>query len=155
MTIKSSPPPPSHQVITSTQRDFPGPSKQITARPPPHLSDGGLKSQNSTNFLNDQGGPFGKQRLTNGHASGDVANGGQSLNLSPEQQAIIRSRTENQKLPHRSRAQLMRTQTDFGPKHQVRSSRIGGAEEVGELRHGWEDQYNSSEFLGLLSSVRH
>lgn len=26
-------------------------------------------------------------------------------------------------------------------------------EEHGELRHGWEDEYNSSEFLGQLNSV--
>ncbi len=53
--------------------------------------------------------------------------------------------------PHR---QLLRANTDYGPRRPSPSTRSGIAEENWELRHGWEDQYNSSEYLGLLSSVR-
>ena len=156
MTIIASPP--FRQGNASAQRDFPGSSTnhnvQFASQPPLQLVDGVLKSQTLKNPLNDRNGAFGKQIFTNGHAAGGIANGRANVNLSPEQQELIRSRTDSQKLVHRPRAPITRTQTDFGPNHQIRSSRLGVAEEVGELRHGWEDQYNSSEFLGLLSSVR-
>ena len=49
---------------------------------------------------------------------------------------------------------LLRANTDYGPRRQSPSTRLKIAEENWELRHGWEDQYNSSEYLRLLSSVR-
>ncbi len=52
--------------------------------------------------------------------------------------------------PHR---QLLRSNTDYGSRRHSPSARHNIAEENWELRHGWEDQYNSSEYLGLLSSV--
>ena len=53
----------------------------------------------------------------------------------------------------RTRRQLQRANTDRGPRRQSPSTARGNPEENWELRHGWEDQYNSSEYLGLLSSV--
>lgn len=62
---------------------------------------------------------------------------------------------ENQEmLAGRPRGQLVRANTDYGPRRQSQSQEAQVAEENWELRHGWEDQYNSSEYLGLLSSVR-
>ncbi len=55
----------------------------------------------------------------------------------------------------RPTAQLVRANTDYGPRREQQSvvKRDAGPEENWELRHGWEDQYNSTEYLGLLSSV--
>lgn len=57
--------------------------------------------------------------------------------------------------PHgiRPKGQLLRANTDIGPRRESHASRPNVTEENWELRHGWEDQYNSSEYLGLLSSV--
>lgn len=57
--------------------------------------------------------------------------------------------------PHgaRPKSQLLRASTDIGPRLESPAPRRDIAEENWELRHGWEDQYNSSEYLGLLSSV--
>lgn len=53
----------------------------------------------------------------------------------------------------KSKPQLLRANTDHGPRRQSPLLTHDVAEENWELRHGWEDQYNSSEYLGLLSSV--
>lgn len=53
----------------------------------------------------------------------------------------------------RPKGQLLRASTDLGPARESLSSKRDVTEENWELRHGWEDQYNSSEYLGLLSSV--
>ena len=53
----------------------------------------------------------------------------------------------------RPRVQLQRANTDHGPQGRSSPGTSQAAEENWELRHGWEDQYNSSEYLGLLSSV--
>lgn len=53
----------------------------------------------------------------------------------------------------RPNTQLARANTDNGPRRQSSVTKHDAAEENWELRHGWEDQYNSTEYLGLLSSV--
>lgn len=53
----------------------------------------------------------------------------------------------------RPAAQLLRASTDTGPTRESPGTKRDVTEENWELRHGWEDQYNSSEYLGLLSSV--
>lgn len=53
----------------------------------------------------------------------------------------------------RPRGHLQRANTDRGPRRQSLSNARSVPEENWELRHGWEDQYNSSEYLKLLSSV--
>lgn len=53
----------------------------------------------------------------------------------------------------RPKGQLLRASTDLGPARDSPASKRDVTEENWELRHGWEDQYNSSEYLGLLSSV--
>lgn len=155
MTVIASPPPQFSQ--RKTNGDFSGPSNlhngQFLARPTRPPAESTPSAYSLANVHSDRGIARGKPRLANGHAAGDGALNGVNHNLSPEQQELIRSHTENQKLAHRPRAQLTRTQTDFGANHQAKPTRAGAAEDIGELRHGWEDQYNSSEFLGLLSSV--
>lgn len=53
----------------------------------------------------------------------------------------------------RPTVQLLRASTDIGPTRELPGTKRDITEENWELRHGWEDQYNSSEYLGLLSSV--
>lgn len=53
----------------------------------------------------------------------------------------------------RPRPQLQRANTDHGPQRRSSPGTSQASEENWELRHGWEDQYNSSEYLGLLTSV--
>lgn len=89
--------------------------------------------------------------LVNGHATGHVASS-EPDNMS-ETQTIPRSRTENhQALAQRPKASMIRSKTDYKPERMF-PNRDGSVEEHGELRHGWEDEYNSSEFLGQLNSV--
>lgn len=158
MTVIASPPPvPMSFHHGNTLGNFAGPSNNpnghFPVRPARQSASSNPAPHGLASLQSDSTGAVEKQRFTNGHAPGDLPMPTPNHNLSPEQQELIRSRTENQRLVHRPRAQLMRTQTDFGPNHQARPARGGPAEETGELRHGWEDQYNSSEFLGLLSSV--
>ena len=89
--------------------------------------------------------------LVNGHAAGHVASSEPNNMLDP--QSIPRSRTENhQALAQRPKASMTRSKTDYKPD-KISLTREASVEEHGELRHGWEDEYNSSEFLGQLNSV--
>ena len=154
MTVIASPPPlPASFGHANSHSAHVGPSNLQNNYFPARSSHQLLNGISASHGQNGPQDSTGKQRLINGHTARNIATAGGTHNISPEQQEPIRSRTESQKLANRPRGQLTRTQTDFGSKHQAHSSRDGPAEEVGELRHGWEDQYNSSEFLGLLSSV--
>ena len=51
----------------------------------------------------------------------------------------------------RPRQQLLRAATDFGPRKTSPSR--PSSDEDWELRHGWEEQYNSEEYLTILNSV--
>ena len=53
----------------------------------------------------------------------------------------------------RPKNELLRANTDINLRRRSPSASRGASEENWEMRHGWEDQYNSSEYLGLLSSV--
>lgn len=94
----------------------------------------------------------GRQQMANGHSASEPTTSSESPpeNPPPDQLNLIRARTAEHKQVRRSRPQISRTSTDLGPGAGKRANPV---EETGELRHGWEDQYNSSEFLGLLSSV--
>ncbi|KAL8708095.1 MAG: hypothetical protein Q9220_006948 [cf. Caloplaca sp. 1 TL-2023] len=48
---------------------------------------------------------------------------------------------------------LVRSNTDLGPRHPLLQERPLMSEESWELRHGYEEQHNSVEFLGQLSST--
>jgi hypothetical protein len=61
---------------------------------------------------------------------------------------------DNQEIAaNRPNAQLVRANTDCAPRRHSPVIKRDLPEENWELRHGWEDQYNSTEYLGLLSSV--
>ena len=91
-------------------------------------------------------------RLVNGHSSGHVPSS-QPNNESLEPQKISRTHTEvHRTLAHRPNASMTRSKTNYEPEN-LSSSREISVEEHGELRHGWEHEYNSSEFLGKLNSV--
>ncbi|MCJ1469945.1 hypothetical protein MMC07_008589 [Pseudocyphellaria aurata] len=57
--------------------------------------------------------------------------------------------------PHgaRPKGQLQRANTDVGPRRESPAPRPNTTQENWELRHGWDDQYNSSEYLNTLSST--
>lgn len=159
MAVIASPPPvPTHYHQGSTHEGYAvaGPSNsqnaQLSAWPSPQLTSGAPTNKALASGEGTHSGRQGKQKLAYGQSStGDSATTGPSYNILPEHQVLMRSRTEEQNLVHRPRTQLLRTKSDFG--HQASSRRSTAVEETGELRHGWEDQYNSTEFLGLLSSV--
>ena len=127
--------------------DFTGPSANQRSQPSRGSFNRPQRGATTTGELSSP--PNGHNRRSNGSQAIDMA-GTQPNRESQEQQALSRSRTaDNEALAHRLKPQLTRRKTDYDRDHQSTSA----TEEAGELRHGWEDQYNSSEFLGLLSSV--
>lgn len=50
----------------------------------------------------------------------------------------------------RPAAPLMRAKSDFGPR---RTGENGSDDEDWKMRHGWEDEFTSHEYLSLLNSV--
>ena len=106
---------------------------------------------------NGRSNPQGGTRLENGLVDGDTEHVASSEpnGSSFKPQSVSRVRTENhQAFAHRPRAMLTRSKTNYEPES-ISSIRDRTMEEHGELRHGWEDEYNSSEFLGQLNSVHH
>ena len=90
--------------------------------------------------------------LVNGHAVAHAALS-EPHNESSEIQTVPSTRRENhQVMAHRPKTSMTRSKTTYEPENGL-STRETSAEEHTELRHGWEDQYNSSEFLGQLNSV--
>lgn len=125
-----------------------GPSRgstngQSTGRPLVNLENGRASSQDSNGL---------EIGLVNGHTAGHVASS--EPNHEPlEPHNMSRVRTENhQTFAHRPKASMTRSKTDYEPAN-ISSTRETSVEEHGEIRHGWEDEYNSSEFLEKLSSV--
>ena len=53
----------------------------------------------------------------------------------------------------RPSSQLQRANTDSNMRRRQTNASNEAVEEDWEMRHGWEDQYTSNEYLGLLSSV--
>lgn len=48
---------------------------------------------------------------------------------------------------------LVRSNTDVGPRRPLVSQQPEPAEDNWELRHGWDEQYNSAEYLSTLTAV--
>ena len=106
---------------------------------------------------NDRSTPQVSIGLQNGLVNGDAKDVASSEpnGSSFKPQNVSRARTENhQAFAHRPKAMLTRSKTNYEPES-ISSIRERSVEEHGELRHGWEDEYNSSEFLGQLNSVHH
>lgn len=98
-----------------------------------------------------QGGSESGNGLVNVDADHVVSSDTNDKSLKP--QNVLRSRTEyHQPLTHRPKPSMTRSKTNHESKN-MSSSTETKAEENGELRHGWEDEYNSKEFLGQLNSV--
>lgn len=49
---------------------------------------------------------------------------------------------------------LQRARSDFGPRHRGERNAAMVEEDLWRMRHGWEDEYTSSEYLAILNSVR-
>ena len=50
---------------------------------------------------------------------------------------------------------LTRAKSDYGPRRAVQRGPQKGDDESWKMRHGWEDEYSSTEYLSLLNSVGH
>lgn len=50
-------------------------------------------------------------------------------------------------------AALLRAKSDFGPRHRDEPSSPPPDDKLAHIRHGWDDEYNSNEYLSLLHSV--
>lgn len=139
-----------------TYEGFTGPlhtqNGQSSTAPSLQLINSKSSSQHLSNGEAARSVAPGKQRMANGDPAGDFATSTAlpPNKISPEQLELIRARTAEYNQVHRSRPLISRTNTDLGPGAGRHAHFV---EETRELRHGWEDQYNSSEFLGLLSSV--
>ena len=144
--------PPAAQASGTAYADFASPSSTHTDQLQPRPSGRPNGGPNAVRDLSTLSNGQGKRH--NVAQAVDSASA-QSNEILPEQQELARARTaENQQWPHRSKHPLTRRRTDYERGRQPATAQMGSSEELGELRHGWEDQYNSSEFLGQLSSVR-
>lgn len=124
-----------------------GPSRGATNRQSSSRSLVKFESDRAS-LQDDHGSDNG---LVNG-GTGHVASS-ESNDNSFKPQNVSRARTENhQSLAHRPKALMTRSKTCYEPEN-IPSKTYASVEEHGELRHGWEDEYNSSEFLGQLNSV--
>ena len=119
-------------------------------------SNGQSTDQTPLYIKNVRAGPQDRNELenglVNGHAAGHASSSEPNNDLF-EPQSIPRARTENHPtFPHRPNVSMKRSKTNYEPGN-ISPIMETNAEEHGELRHGWEDEYNSSEFLGHLNSV--
>lgn len=48
---------------------------------------------------------------------------------------------------------LARAKSDYGPRRAAEGGPHEGDDESWKMRHGWEDEYSSTEYLSLLNSV--
>ena len=140
--------PPAAQTSGTAYADFASPSSTNTGQLQPGHSS---RPHRGTNAVRELSGlPNGHGTRNNGpQAVGSASS--ESNGTLPEQQELARARTADNQ---RSKPPLTRRRTDYERGRQPATAQIGPSEELGEFRHGWEDQYNSSEFLGQLTSVR-
>ena len=124
-----------------------GPSResvngQATSRPLADLENGRVISQSSNGLVNE---------LVDGDAEHITSTGSNDKSFKP--QNVSRARTENHRaLAHRPKAPMTRSKSNYEPRN-ISTAAETNMEEHGELRHGWEEEYNSKDFLGHLNSV--
>ena len=146
---QSNPPPTRTASLSENQphRSAGGPSResvdrQPTSRPLADLGNGRVIPQSSNGLVNE---------LLNGDAEHVASTGSYDKSFKP--QNVSRARTENHRaLAHRSRAPMTRSKSNYEPRS-ISTATETNMEEHGELRHGWEEEYNSKDFLGHLNSV--
>jgi hypothetical protein len=85
---------------------------------------------------------------------GDLQDNGRQLPLrngvTPDPPATARPlQTSTPGLPQT----LQRARSDFGPRHRGERNAAVVEEDLWRMRHGWEDEYTSNEYLALLNSV--
>lgn len=85
------------------------------------------------------GGPDSGPRL-----NGLTPSAGPEIMLQPSEQPASGR-------PH----QVQRARSDFGPRHRGQRHAVAVEEDLWRMRHGWEDEYTSNEYLALLNSVSH
>ncbi len=75
-----------------------------------------------------------------------------------DSQTVAVSASRRSAAPSEARPQISRARSDFGPRRQEQAAEAEEeARDVGEggwrIRHGWETQFTSDEYLNLLNSV--
>ena len=117
-------------------------SRQANSRPLADLENGRVLSQSSNGLVDEP---------VNGNPEHIASTGSNDKAFKP--QNISRARTENHRaLAHRPRAPMTRSKSNYEPRN-IATATDTNMEEHGELRHGWEEEYNSKDFLGHLNSV--
>ena len=111
-----------------------------------------------TNGSSDQDLSFhvnGDTQRTHATATQTPVNGVASHHVPPGASTSLGARDPFRERPRRQA--LTRANTDHGPRRPSPSERSASTSEWTqdneELRHGWEDQYQSSEYLNVLNSV--
>ena len=90
-------------------------------------------------------------RLSDGDSAGQAVNPHHNDEISQDQLELPRTRIENQPVTHQPKPKLVRTKTEWASKPKLSPPPEPIAEE--HIRHGWQEQYNSSEYLTSLSQV--
>ena len=117
-------------------------NRQATSRPLADFENGRVMPQRSNGLVNE---------LVNGDAEPVASIGSYDKSFKP--QNVSRARTENHRaLAHRPKAPMTRSKSNYEPRN-IPTTTETNMEEHGELRHGWEEEYNSKDFLGHLNSV--
>ena len=111
-----------------------------------------------TNGSSDQEPSFhanGKTQRAHAAATQPQINGVTYHHAAPATSTSLGTSEPSRERPRRQA--LTRSNTDHGPRRPSPSERSASTSEWTrdneELRHGWEDQYQSSEYLNVLNSV--
>ena len=128
----------------------------------PHLMSSGISSTTTlTNgFPGNEISPNEDGHRRQNHTTGRHIASSQTNGVSPNQAPTTASTSlgANASARERPRRQpLTRANTDYGPRRALSVAQSESTLEIPqdseELRHGWEDQYQSSEYLNVLNSV--
>ena len=132
-----------------------------TTRPALSLEPNGHHAQQQElkqNVQDEQAEVGGSQRqqveahksayLANGHVNGQIKEDGPTAPL-PERIVPGEIEASLVKRP----APLPRTKSDLGPRNKTNGVSVPPDDKSANIRHGWDDEYNSDEYLSLLNST--
>ncbi len=128
-----------------------------------HASLRARESNSSSSISDDQSQQLPKQAVSEQRNVRPKTALGSSRTEAPASYlvAISQQVSDVEAVPHagtngygRPKRQLLRAKSDLGPRG-LSPTRPGhtNEDENWQMRHGWEDQYNSNEYLSLLTSV--
>ena len=133
------------------------------ARPPARSTRSSIRPQQAVNMQKGGADYTGKCEPTNHLEAGDNAVNGERrnpdrhLSLRQRKSAPQRDGDRDEEIAHRPRSRVESTDNDahLESNSEAKSSKAATAEEYsdGQLRHGFEDQQTSPDFLDMLNSV--